>query len=526
MQLVFGIETELAASLGREDAVLPLQELLQVAARRFICLPGFKPVDLYLANGSRFYIDAGDHPEICTPECSDPVELVRYLRAGERMLAKLLAELCAETDQPALELFRCNVDYSGSRTTWGSHESYRYVSSPATIYRRLVPHLVSRIVFTGAGGFDPFTAGLRFTLSPRARHLCRDIVPMTTQVRGLIHAKDESLGPPGTHRLHLMAGESLCSDLGNYLRVGTTALILAVLDAEPELMPDFTLADPMDAIDRVTDAQRWDDTLKLRGEASLTAVQMQKRYCEAVVSAQARLDLPPWTAALCEQWRQVLTALERDPLSLRTRLDWPLKRAIYEEAIRERHLDECWAATMTCILDQLAGVLYEFGCRGPFALTELRRRRSCDNGLDKVLRPIDQRLKANGLDWSELRSFLALRDELCELDMRFGQIGPKGIYGTLERARRLAHRLVPEADVERAVTEPPATGRAHLRGRMIARHHRRHGMMAGWNCLRDLRHRRIFAMEDPREARGTWRGIRHSDDDAMGFLARALGLDT
>lgn len=520
MRLVFGIETELAAYLGRGDSVFPPQRLLLLASQRLVCLPGHTPPDLFLANGSRLYIDSGDHPEICTPECHDPVELVCYLRAGERMLAKLLAELNAKIGQPTLELFRCNVDYSGSRATWGSHESYRFVSAPETIHRRLVPHLVSRIVFTGAGGFDPFTAGLRFTLSPRVLHISRDIVPEMTQVRGLIHSKQESLGPAGTHRLHLMAGESLCSDLGNYLRVGTTALILAVLDTRPELMPDLALADPMDAIDRVTDAQRWGDALPLREAAPMTAVQMQKRYCEAVAAAQAQIDLPPWTAALCDQWWQVLTALERDPMSLQTRLDWPLKRAIYDEAIRERHLDEHWVATMTCILDQLAGALYEFDGRGSFTLRTLRRRRSREARLDAVLRPIDQRLKASGLDWGELWSLIALRDELRELDMRFSQIGPRGLFEVLDRAGYLAHRLVPEADVERAVTEPPATGRAHLRGRMIAQHHQNHGMMASWDRLRDMRNRRIFVMEDPREASGAWRQFRHSDADPMDSIAR------
>src|SRR5947207_3093752 len=44
-------------------------------------------VNAVLTNGARYYVDHA-HPEYSTPECADPLEVVRYDKAGERILAR------------------------------------------------------------------------------------------------------------------------------------------------------------------------------------------------------------------------------------------------------------------------------------------------------------------------------------------------------------------------------------------------------------------------------------------------------
>ena len=68
-------------------------------------------------------------------------------------------------------LFRSNVDYGGAPTTWGCHESYLHTSDPRSLPQSLNPHLVSRIIYCGAGGFDATSPGLDFLLSPRVPFL-------------------------------------------------------------------------------------------------------------------------------------------------------------------------------------------------------------------------------------------------------------------------------------------------------------------------------------------------------------------
>jgi proteasome accessory factor A len=139
---------------------------------------------VFLGNGSRFYVDCGLHPEICTPECSDPWDAVRYIQAGHRTLFDLVS-LVGSANWPgaAIMSFRCNVDYGGSHSTWGCHESYMHRIFQEALQPQIVPHLVTRQIYTGAGGFNPFSAGLEFTLSPRMTHFRRLVTESSTTGR-------------------------------------------------------------------------------------------------------------------------------------------------------------------------------------------------------------------------------------------------------------------------------------------------------------------------------------------------------
>jgi proteasome accessory factor A len=173
-QTLMGIETEYAISGPRGSqreamATLLVDYVLETTAS----LPGVHRYDRFLANGSRFYIDNGSHPELSTPECSSPSEVLRYVRAGDELLTRVLEQMSPPgifkeaPDQARVELFRANIDYSGAKTTWGSHESYLHRSDPTQFPDHIIPYLVSRVIFTGAGGFNPFSSGIEFTLSPR-----------------------------------------------------------------------------------------------------------------------------------------------------------------------------------------------------------------------------------------------------------------------------------------------------------------------------------------------------------------------
>ena len=163
---------------------------------------------------------------------TDPWSVVRYIQAGHQIIADL-AQAVESERPPGTEVmcFRCNVDYGGLRTTWGSHESYLHRMSPAALQSQIVPHLVSRIIYTGAGGFNPLSSGLEFTLSPRVAHINRVASADSTSDRGIFHTKNEPLSRDGYNRLHIICGESLCSETAMFLKAGTTALIVAMADA-------------------------------------------------------------------------------------------------------------------------------------------------------------------------------------------------------------------------------------------------------------------------------------------------------
>src|SRR5262249_19171785 len=141
-------------------------------------------------------------------------------------------------------LARSNVCYA-TWNTWGCHESYGHRALPASLPPQIIPHLVSRITFTGAGGFNSLSPGLEFLLSPRVAHLDTAVSDYSTHSRGIFHTKDETLTTTGQHRLHIICGESLCSQTALWLKVGTTALVMALIDGGVKPGEGVQLPDPV-----------------------------------------------------------------------------------------------------------------------------------------------------------------------------------------------------------------------------------------------------------------------------------------
>ena len=224
-QRLFGLETEYSFSaLGpngsRVEQDLALQSLMNEAKRLLPHLPD-RESGIFLQNGSRLYLDSGGHPELAICEVVDPWDACRYVSAGERILAEVAKETGARNEAiKDIVLTRCNVSYApSSNSTWGCHESYGHRADPASLPDALIPHLVSRLIYTGAGGFDSRSSGIGFMLSPRVTHLQHVVSDASTANRGIFHTKDETLGSNGFHRLHVICGDSVCSQTALWLKV-------------------------------------------------------------------------------------------------------------------------------------------------------------------------------------------------------------------------------------------------------------------------------------------------------------------
>jgi proteasome accessory factor A len=174
--MLMGIENEYAFSASRVEGAPPLddvralaQQLVEIVRERHAWLPDRQSSGMFLANGARFYVDAGDHPEYCTPECSAPAEVVGAVAAGARIIEDARVEL-ERRSKRTIAISHRNVDYRSGRT-WGCHESYSHKCPPERVWDELMPHLVTRVVYTGAGGFDARGPDNVFQISPRVPHL-------------------------------------------------------------------------------------------------------------------------------------------------------------------------------------------------------------------------------------------------------------------------------------------------------------------------------------------------------------------
>ncbi len=492
-----GLETEYALAphdgdgLDRPAIDAQMQAVAQIdrfARQVKPNLPSENACGIFLPGG-RFYIDSG-HPEFATAECADPWELVRYVRAGEKMLQSL-ARRIRRHDDVRFGLFRCNVDYSGAETTWGCHESYLHTIELNAIFSQILPHLVSRLIYTGAGGFDASAQGIRFEVSPRVPHLEMDISGSSTQGRGIFHTKRESLGKRPYGRLHVLCGESLCSHFGVWLRSGTTALVLAMIEAGVPFAERLSLRDPLRAMHRFSADTTCTATVELDDGRRLSAVDIQRHYLDEAKRRLGERSMPPWAETVCRRWGEVLDRLEESPESLATSLDWPMKLALVRDHV---------AAT----------------CEAPWEiLTACAARPDPDDVFasmrSRLRGDYHERLKGRSVSPGCFPALAELRNRLFELDMRFGQLSPPGVFDALDARGVLDHRLE-DGDDEVSVLTVPSGGRARTRGKMI------HALKGGgdryscsWTAVFDLREHRELDLSDPFEQSPSW-GVRRESD--------------
>jgi Pup amidohydrolase len=313
---------------------------------------GFEPVqerepseeDLGLANvilpnGARYYVDHA-HPEYSTPECTTPRGLVVHDRAGERIVERSL-ELVREL-MPAGErmaVYKNNTDGKGN--SYGCHENYLVDRSAAfsRIVRDLTPFFVTRQIFTGAGkvGVESSRAEgahVPYQLSQRTDFFEAEVGLETTLKRPIINTRDEPHADPEKYRrLHVIIGDANMCEVATFLKVGTTALVLKMI--EDEFLPDLSLNGPVQALHEVS----WDPTLRatvrLADGRTATAVELQWEYLEHAKKWVKEHEDTPGNAEILEGWERVVAGLEDDPLQLFREVDWVAKHRLVS-AYRER----------------------------------------------------------------------------------------------------------------------------------------------------------------------------------------------
>ena len=506
---LFGMETEYAfTALDRDGQALDRAQgvgrLIELAKARLEHLPGSGDLDLFLANGSRLYVDSGLHPEFCTPECTNPWDAVRYVLAGERILGGLMEELAAEPGIAEAALFKCNVDYSDTGSTWGCHESYLHRSDPQLLSAQIIPHLVSRVIYTGAGGFRVGSNGLEFTLSPRVGHLVHEVSDSSTRERGIFHTKDESLSSEGYHRLHVLCGESLCSHVGMWLKVGTTALVVAMVDAGLRPGDGVRLNASLPAMQTFASDPRCTATALSTGGKGLTAGMIQRHYLEQAEAHVRESFMPPWAAEVCRQWRAMLDRLAGAPQSVATTIDWAIKLAVFRDWAGRNGVAWQSLPDWSHVLERLVAALGQTPCKDKSVTIEFILGPQSPIGPEvEALGPY---LKARGMEWDRLRPFVQLRPALFEIDTRFGQLGRKGIFSAMDGQGVLDHAVSGVDNIEHAIGSPPAMGRGNVRGhwvRSLAGNGERY--VCTWSRIIDLQQKRVLNLTDPFAKREDWR---------------------
>ncbi len=308
----------------------------------------------FLFNGGRIYIDMG-HVEYATPECTGLFDLVASDRAGELMVQRALRQLdLAET----ASFFKNNIDhYTGA--TFGCHENYlvrRDVPFSQVLLPAMLPFFVTRQIFAGAGRVGCHTdifenggsedEGVSFQISQRADHIVTEIYQWIQFSRAIINTRDEPLADWGLYRrLHLLVGDSNMMEYATALKVGTTALVLQLL--EEGIVPDIKLLDPVQAIRDISRDLTFKWEVQLEDGRYTTAAEIQREYLDlAERYLRGQDEEGDW---VLDEWRFVINGLIHDPASLVDRVDWVAKKWLLEHFMNEEGLD--WHDTWVQSLD-------------------------------------------------------------------------------------------------------------------------------------------------------------------------------
>lgn len=364
--------------------------------------------NVILTNGSRLYVDHA-HPELSTPEVTNPRDAVLWDRAGVEIMRQGMRLAAAVPQSHPIVLYKNNTDNKGA--SYGCHENYlmQRTTPFADIVRHLTPFFITRQVFTGAGRLGVGQDGRvsAFQISQRADFFEVEVGLETTLKRPIINTRDEPHADPERYRrLHVIVGDANLSDTATYLKIGTTAVVLAMLEEGFLKGRDWTPARPVAEMHAVSHDVGLAHEVVMADGRRMTALQVQwelyalaDEFCRRGDHA----DLDAATEELLDEWRAVLEGLDSDPGSLADRIDWIAKRGLMEGFVRR-----------------------------------------------------------DGLAWDSPRLQL--------IDLQYSDIRPdKGLAARLEERGRL-RRMFTDDEVARAVDAAPDDTRAYFRGECIRRY--------------------------------------------------------
>ena len=288
--------------------------------------------NVILTNGARLYVDHA-HPEYSTPEVTNPRDIVLWDKAGELVMAEAARRAARVPGTQPIQLYKNNTDGKGA--SYGSHENYLMDRRTPfiEIIRGLVPFFATRQVFAGAGrvgiGTESRTQG--FQLSQRADFFEVEVGLETTLKRPIINTRDEPHADADKYRrLHVIIGDANLAELSTYLKVGTTSLVLAMIEARA-ITDTIALEEPVAELQAVSHDPSLTHQVRLRDGRRMTAVQVQRLYLEmADKFVQHRGEADEQTLDVLTRWAEVLDDLETDPMRLADRLDWPAKLRLLE----------------------------------------------------------------------------------------------------------------------------------------------------------------------------------------------------
>jgi proteasome accessory factor A len=448
---------------------------------------------MYLQHGGRFYMDSGGHPEYASPECSTPAQVVAYDKAGERLMQIAQARIKRDLPEYELSITKNNIGpVFPDRVTWGCHESHVSWLPLDRVGPMLMPQLVSRTIYCGAGVLSARNNGLGFELSQRARHLVQATGSETTSNRAIYCTrirKASDVSNRGWQRLHLISKDSQRAPLGIYLTFGTTGLLMLLINDGIEVGKGLQLSNPVQALQQVSLDPWLKARVTLADGRRLTALEIQEVYLAQAERELVGRGFPDWTADVIRHWRETLEELGKDPLRMAGKLDPYCKLLIFEHELRRAGF--MWGDLHRSLKTV---EMLRAGYPEPVVRAVLSEN---PKGLPQEMAPkYPEAVAATKAETPGVLDRLRFAVRLQALELKYHELG--GLYDQLAAAGKAQAVVVTPEMIEHATWEPPAGGRAAIRGECV-KSLRDPGWLCDWRYVYHNVTGQLYDLRDPWE---------------------------
>ncbi len=334
---ILGLETEYGVTCVVDgQRRLSPDEVARYLFRRVVAWG--RSSNVFLPNGGRLYLDVGSHPEYATAECDKVSDLISQDQAGDRIIEELAIEaekrLNSEGIQGQIHLFKNNIDAAGN--SYGCHENYSISRkfNFQKVTESVIPFLITRQIFTGAGKWLSNNKNQNFQLSQRSDHMWESISSATTRSRPIINTRDEPHADPEEYRrLHVIVGDSNMSQTTTNLKVCSTEMILQLIEIG-QINDEFNIENPIRTLRDISSDLSFSKKFRLSNGKEVTALNLQEHYLESVINSPlfSEFEANEYYRKAIILWEKVLNcAKQNDFSSVDKDIDWVIKKKYMDQ---------------------------------------------------------------------------------------------------------------------------------------------------------------------------------------------------
>jgi hypothetical protein len=326
----------------------------------------FRPVEniprAHIRNGGVCYIHSNLF-EVSTPECRDALQLVAYDKASEAY-ARLASWALEEETGQQVHLYKTNIasdpKMESEYTTVGAHENYlvereKYEGKESL----LVPYLVLRQVFVGAGGY----VGGSYWVSPRTIFPKKIYSEVSTDYP-IVSTRDEPHAEEKFFRVHVVNGEGVRSEYTTFLKHSITSYVLQAIQ-EGYVGKTPKLADPLTTGQEISRNLMGDWEVELVDGRSIRVLDyLNSYYLEGVERVFEDREANDHDRLALREFKRVSQKLDEGLIEdLDTSIEWVIKLSLIErgfddnfqldEGLDEASAKEAAAFQYTAVTDSL-----------------------------------------------------------------------------------------------------------------------------------------------------------------------------